>query len=124
MKHPGILTEPSHDLQPCVNVPMDIDMFSGMQTSLRSGDILLRRCGSWEKFMVDQHNSRRFVNQVKHCGVLTEPSHDLHACENVLMHIDMFREMYTSLGTGGLPLRMLGSWEKFMVDQRRSRRFF
>ena len=91
MKHPGILTEPSHDLQPCVNVPMDIDMFSGMQTSLRSGDILLRRCGSWEKFMVDQHNSRRFVNQVKHCGVLTEPSHDLHACENVLMHIDMLK---------------------------------
>ena len=29
--------------------------------------------------MVDQRRSRRFFKQVKHSGVLTEPSHDLHA---------------------------------------------
>ena len=53
----------------------------------------MRMCGSWEKFMLDQRKSRRFFKQVKHSGVLTEPSHDLHACENVLMYIDIFSEM-------------------------------
>ena len=51
-----------------------------------------------------------------------ELSHELHACVNVLMHIDMFSGMYTSLGTGDIRVRMCGSWEKIMVDQRRSRR--
>ena len=37
-------------------------------------------CGSWEKFMVYQRKSRRVFNQVKLSDVLTEPSHDLHAC--------------------------------------------
>ena len=58
----------------------------------------MRMCGSWEKFMVDQRRSRRVFKQVKHSGVLTEPSHDLHAGGNVLMHIDMFSLMQTSLG--------------------------
>ena len=49
--------------------------------------------GSWEKFMVDQRRSRRFFMQVKHSGVLTERSHDLHAWGNVLKRIDMFRGM-------------------------------
>ena len=31
----------------------------------------MRMCGSWEKFMVDQRRSRRFVKHVKHSGVLT-----------------------------------------------------
>ena len=53
----------------------------------------MRMCGSWEKFMVDQRRSRRFFNQVKHSGVRTERSHDLHAWGNVLMHIDMLSEM-------------------------------
>ena len=48
--------------------------------------------------MVDQRRSRRFFKQVKPSGVLTETSHDLHACINILMHIDMFSGMYTSLG--------------------------
>ena len=39
--------------------------------------------------MVDQRKWRRFFKQVKHSGVLTEPSDELHACGNVLMHIDM-----------------------------------
>ena len=123
VKQSGVLTETSHDLHACVNVLMHIDMFSWMYTSLGSGDILVRMCGSWEKFMVDQRRSRRFVKQVKQSGVVTGTSHDLHACVNVLMHIDMFSGMYTSLGSGDILVRMCGRWEKFMVDQRRSRRF-
>ena len=73
--------------------------------------------------MVDQRRSRRFFKQVKQSGVLTETSHDLHACVNILMHIYMFSGMYTSIGSGDILVRICGSWEKFMVDQRRSRRF-
>ena len=94
---------------------MHIDMFRGMYTSLGSGDILVRMCGNWEKFMEDQRKSRRILKQVKQSGVPTETSHDVHACVNVLMHIDMFRGMYTSLGSGDIPVRMCGSWEKFAV---------
>ena len=53
----------------------------------------MRTSESWEKFMVDQRRWRRFFKQVKHSGVVTELSHDLHACGNVLMHIDMFSGM-------------------------------
>ena len=97
VKDSGVLTEPSHDLHACGNVLMHIDMFNGMHTSLGTGALLVRMCESWEKFMVDQRRSRLFFKQVKHSGVLTDPSHDLHACGNVLMHIDMFMGMYTSL---------------------------
>ena len=38
------------------------------------------------------------------------------------MHVDMFRAMYSSQGSGDILVRMCGSWEKIMVDQRRSRR--
>ena len=85
---------------------MHIDMFSGMYTSLRLGDILVRMCGSWEKIVVDQRRSMPFFKQVKHSGVLTETSHDLHAWVNVLMHIDMFSGMYTSLGSSDILVRM------------------
>ena len=40
------------------------------------------------------------------------------------MHIDMISGIYISLGTGDIPVRMCGSWEKIMVDQRKSRRIF
>ena len=97
-------------------------MFSGMYTSQGSGDILVRMCGSWEKFMVDQRRSRRILKQVKQCimpfAPLTRPAGFL----NVLMHVDMFSGIYTSQGSGDILVRMCGSWEKFMVDQRRSRR--
>ena len=53
----------------------------------------MRICGSWETFLVDQSKSSCFFKQVKHSGVLTEPSQDLQACGNVLMHIDMFSGM-------------------------------
>ena len=103
---------------------MHIDMFSGMYTSLGTGDILVGICGSWEKVVIDQRSSRRIFKQVKYSRSSIEPSHDLHACVNVLMHIDLFRGINTSLGTGDLLVRMLGSWEKIMVDQRKLRRFF
>ena len=122
VKQSGVLTETSHDLHAYVNVLMHIDMFTGMHTSLGSGDILVRMFGSWEKFIVDQRRSRRILKQVKQSGVLTETSNDLHACVNVLMHIDIFSGIHTSLGSGDRLVRRCGSWEKFMVDQRRSRR--
>ena len=69
-------------------------------------------------------SSTRIFKQLK-CSLLSiELSHDLHACVNVLMHIDMFSGMYTSLRTDDIPVRMCGSWEKIMVDQRKSRRIF
>ena len=74
--------------------------------------------------MVDQRRSRRIFKQVKHSGLSVEHEHDLHACVNVLMHIDIFRGMYTSLRRGDIRVRMLGSWKKIIVDQRRSRRMF
>ena len=74
--------------------------------------------------MVDHRRSRRIFKQVKYLLSSIEHSHDLHACVNVLMHIDLFSGMYTSLGTGDILVRMYGSWEKVMVDQRRSRRSF
>ena len=43
--------------------------------------------------MVDQRKWRRVFKQLKHSGVLTEPSQDMQACGNVLMQIDMFRGM-------------------------------
>ena len=124
VKHSVLSIELSHDLHPCVNVLMHIDIFSGMCTSLGTGDIVVRMCGSWEKIMVDQRRSRRNLKQVKHSVLSIELSHDLHACINVLMHIDILRGMYTSLGTGDILVRMCGSWEKIMLVQRRSRRNF
>ena len=103
---------------------MHIDMFSGMYTSLGTGDIRVRMCGSCEKIVVDQRSSRRIFKQVKHSLSSIELSHDLHACVNDHMHIDMFSGKNTSLGTGDILVRMCESWEKIMVDQRRSRRIF
>ena len=116
--HSGLPIELSHDLHACVNVLMQIDIFSGMYTSLGTGDILVRILGSWEKIIVDQRRSRRISKQVIHSALPIELSHDLHACVNVLMHIDIFSGMYTSLGTGDILVRILGSWEKIMVDRR------
>ena len=120
VKDPVLLTELSHDLHACVNVLMHIDIFRGMYTTLGTGDILVRMCGSWKKIMADHRSSPRIFKPVKDPVLLTELSHDLHACVNVLMHIDIFRGMYTSLGTGNILVRMCGSWEKIMVDHRSS----
>ena len=53
----------SHDLQTFLNVLMDVDLFRGMYTSQRSGDILLRMCGSWETFVVHQRTFDAFSNK-------------------------------------------------------------
>ena len=74
--------------------------------------------------MVDQRRWRRIFKQVKHSVLSIELSHDLHACVNVLMHIDIFRGMYTCLARGDILVRMLGSWEKNIVNERMSRRIF
>ena len=39
--------------------------------------------------MVDQRRSRPIFKQVNHSVLLTDLSHDLLGCGNVLMHIDM-----------------------------------
>ena len=106
VKHSVLYIELLHDLYACVNVLLHIDMFRGMYTSPGTGDILVRMCGSWEKIMVDQRWSRRFFTQVKHSVLYIEILHDLHACVNVLLHIDIFRRMYTSLATGDILVRM------------------
>ena len=86
--------ELSYDLHACVNVLMHIDMCSGTKTSLGSGDILVRMCGSGEKFMVYQRRSSRLLKQVKQIVMPIELSHGLDASGvNVLMHIDMFSGM-------------------------------
>ena len=81
---------------------MHIDIFRGMYTSLGTGDIRVRMLASWEKIIVDQRRSRRIFKQVKHSVLSIEILHDLHAWVNVLMHIDIFRGMYTSLGTADI----------------------
>ena len=124
VNHSVLLTDLSHGLRACANVLMHIDIFRGMYTSLGTGDLLLRMLGSWEKIMVDQRKSRRIFKQVNHSVLLTDLSHDLLACGNVLMHIDMFSGRYTSLGSGDILVLICGSLEKIMIDQRRSRRFF
>ena len=39
----------------------------GCRLSKRSGDIVVRMCGSWEKIVVDQRRCRRILKQVKQC---------------------------------------------------------
>ena len=43
---------------------MHVDLFIGMYTIQRSGDIVVRMCGSWEKIVVDQRKCRRILKQV------------------------------------------------------------
>ena len=52
--------------------------------------------------MVDQRSSRRMFKIVKYSILSLELSHALHACANVLMHIDIFSGMNTSLGTADI----------------------
>ena len=124
VKHSVLSIELSHDLHACVNVLIHIDIFRGKYPSLATRYIRVRMLGSWEKIMVDQRRSRRIFKQVKDFVSSIELSHDVHACANGLMHIDIFRGKNTSLGTGDLLVRMHTSWEKVMVDQRMSRRMY
>ena len=88
-----LLTELSHDLHACVNVLMHIDILRGMYTSLGTGGLLLRMLGSWEKIIADQRRSWRIFKQLNHSVLLTDLANELHACVNVLMHIDIFSGM-------------------------------
>ena len=87
-----------------------------MYTSLGTGDILVRMCGSWEKTMVDQRSSGRIFKEVETLwvtyGRLTRPAR-IRKCSHAY---NIIRGMYTSLGTGHILVRMCGSWEKIMVD--------
>ena len=116
VKYSSLSLELSHDLHACVTVLMHINILSAMNTSLGTGDILVRMCGIWEKIMVDQRRSRRIFKQVNYSVLLMDLSHNLHACRNVLMQIDMFSGMYTSLGSGDILVRMCGIWENIMLD--------
>ena len=115
----------SHDLQTFLNVLMHVDMFGGMYTSQGSCDILVRMCGSWENFVVLLRPFRRIFKQVKQCIMPFYAFCAYHTtCRhffNVLMHVDMFSWMYTSQGSGDILVRMCGTWENFVVHQRRSR---
>ena len=42
---------------------MHVDLFIGMYTIQRSGDIVVRMCGSWEKIVVDQRRCRCILKQ-------------------------------------------------------------
>ena len=46
---------------------MHVDLFIGMQTIQRLGDIVVRTCGRWEKIVVDQCRCRRILKHVKQC---------------------------------------------------------
>ena len=46
---------------------MHVDLFIGMLTIQRSGDIVVRMCGSWEKIVLGQRRCRRILKQVKQC---------------------------------------------------------
>ena len=104
---------------------MHIDMFSGMYTSQGPGDMLVRICGSWEKIMVDQRRCRRILKQVKQCVMpicaycaLTRPARIFKSSHAY----SMYSGIYTGQGSGDILVRMCGSWEKIIVDQRKSRR--
>ena len=46
---------------------MHVDLFIGMYTIQRSGDIVVRMCARLENFVVDQRRCRRILKQVKEC---------------------------------------------------------
>ena len=64
--------------------------FSGMYTSVGTGDILVRMLRSWGEIQVDQRRSRRMNKKVQYSLAL---SHVLQARANVLTHIDIFSGM-------------------------------
>ena len=46
---------------------MHVDLFIGMYTIQRSGDIVVRMCARWKNFVVDQRRCRRILKQVNEC---------------------------------------------------------
>ena len=64
---------------------MHVDLFIGMYTIQRSGDIVVRMCGSWEKIVVDQRRCRRILKQVKQCVLPTFVSLRLNTTLSTLL---------------------------------------
>ena len=81
---------------------------------------MLRR---WGKMKVNQHRSTRMSATVGTSSTLScnlTRSERMRICSHA--YIELFRVMYIILGTGGLFVRMLRSWEKMKVNQHRSTR--
>ena len=102
------------------------DLFIGMWTIQRSGDIVVRMCGRWEKIVVDQRRCRRILKQVNRCVLPIFAFLRLNTTFSTLL---MLKCMETcSLGctlskrSGDIVGRMCGRWEKIVEDQRRCRR--
>ena len=116
----------SHDLQTFLNVLMHAELFSGMYTSQRSDDILVRMCGSWENFVVHQRTFDAFSNKwnsslclFMHSPPLTWPSGLFkcsNACRSCSVRCTLAKHQVIIL------VRMCGSWEKNIVYQRTCRR--
>ena len=51
-------------------------------------------------------------------------SHERKACGYVHTHTELFRDMYSIVGTGDLLVRMLRSWGKMKVNEHRPTRMF
>ena len=73
---------------------MYVDLFIGMWTIQRSGDIVVRMCGSWGKIVVDQRKCSRILKQVKQCVLPIFAFLRLNTTFfnffNVKMHVDLF----------------------------------
>ena len=65
-----------------------------MYTIQRSGDVVVRMCGSWEKIVVDQRRCRRILKQVKQCVLpifaFLRLNTNFFDSFNVKMHVDLF----------------------------------
>ena len=72
-------------------------------------------CGSWQKIVVDQRRCRRILKQVKQCVL---PIFTFLRLNTTFLFIGM----QTIQKSGDIVVRMCGSWEKIVVDQRRCRR--
>ena len=75
---------------------MHVDLFIGVQTIQRSGDIVVRMCGSWEKIVVDQRRCRRIFKQVKQCVL---PSWEKIVVDFAFLPIFPFLRLNTTFST-------------------------
>ena len=101
-------------------------------------------CGSWEKIVVDQRRCRRILKQVKQCVLpifaflRLNTTFSTVLMLNLVVHVELGQNrgslgassafcpflpiQRSTLLMGDIVVRMCGSWEKIVVDQRRCRR--
>ena len=91
-----------------------------MYSILGTGDILVHMLRSWWKLKVNQHMSTRISATVRTSQLSLVSSHDRKACGYVHTHIELFRGMYSILGTGDILVHMLRSWWNVKVNQHMS----